>query len=155
MRTLPDPEPGIPDSRSATRFLGWLIRSNWRSVYAAIALAVLWMSCQALVPAVVGRAIDAATRHDDHRLLTWSLILLGVGVSQGVTGISRHRFAVTNFLGAMFHTIQVTVRQAGRLGSALPRRMDTGEVVAIGTSDIRQIGAAVDITARGFGSLIA
>lgn len=155
MRTLPDPNPGIPDSRSATRYLGWLIRSNWRSVYAAIGLAVLWMSCQALVPAVVGRAIDAATRHDDRRLLTWSMILLGIGVSQGVTGVSRHRFAVTNFLGAMFHTVQVTVRQAGRLGSALPRRMDTGEVVAIGTADIRQIGAAVDITARGVGSLIA
>ena len=155
MRILPDPDPGIPDSRSATRYLGWLIRSNWRSVYAAIGLAVLWMSCQALVPAVVGRAIDAATRHDGRRLLTWSMVLLGIGISQGVTGVSRHRFAVTNFLGAMFHTVQVTVRQAGRLGSALPRRMDTGEVVAIGTADIRQIGAAVDITARGIGSLIA
>ena len=155
MRILPDPNPGVPDSRSATRYLGWLIRSNWRSVYAAVGLAVLWMSCQSLVPAVVGKAIDAATRHDDRGLLTWSLILLGIGVGQGVTGVSRHRFTVTNFLSAMFHTIQVTVRQAGRLGSALPRRMDTGEVVAIGTADIRQIGAAIDITARGAGSLIA
>ncbi|MET0425932.1 MAG: ABC transporter ATP-binding protein, partial [Actinoplanes sp.] len=50
--------------------------------------------------------------------------------------------------------VQVTVRQAGRLGSALSRRLDTGEVVAIGTADIRQIGSAIDITARGTGSLI-
>ncbi|MGX6602783.1 ABC transporter transmembrane domain-containing protein [Micromonosporaceae bacterium Da 78-11] len=155
MRRLPDADPGVPDGRSATRYLGWLIRRNWRSVYAAITLAVLWMACQALVPAVVGKAIDAATRHDSRGLLTWSSVLFGVGAAQAAAGVGRHRFAVTNFLGAMFHTVQVTVRQTGRLGSALSRRLDTGEVVAIGTSDIRQIGSAIDITARGTGSLIA
>jgi len=155
MRTLPDADPGAPDSRSAVRYLTWLVGRGWASVYAAIALAVLWMACQALVPAIVGKAIDAATERSGRRLLLWCLVLLGVGVGQAVTGVSRHRFAVTNFLGAMFRTVQITVRAAGRLGAALPRRLGAGEVVAIGTSDIRQIGAAIDITARGTGSLIA
>jgi ABC-type multidrug transport system fused ATPase/permease subunit len=82
-------------------------------------------------------------------------VLFAVGLGQAAFGIGRHRFAVVNFLGGMFTTVQVTVRQASRLGSALSRRLDTGEVVAIGTSDIRQIGSAIDITARGTGSLIA
>jgi ABC-type multidrug transport system fused ATPase/permease subunit len=155
MRKLPAVDPGTPDGRSATRYLRWLIRRSWTSVYAAITLAVLWMGCQAVVPAVVGKAIDAATRRDADRLLEWGLVLFAVGAGQAVTGVSRHRFAMTNFLAAMFRTVQVTVRQAGRLGSALPRRVDAGEVVAIGTSDIRQIGGAIDITARGSGSLIA
>jgi ABC-type multidrug transport system fused ATPase/permease subunit len=72
-----------------------------------------------------------------------------------VAGISRHRFAVTNWLSAQFQTIQITVRQTNRLGSTLPRRLQTGEVVAIGTSDVSPISGAVDITARGAGSLVA
>jgi ABC-type multidrug transport system fused ATPase/permease subunit len=155
MRRLPDADPGAPDHRSAGRYLRWLVRRSWRPVYAAIGLAVLWMLCQAVVPALVGRAIDAATAGDEGGLLTWCLVLFVVGAGQAVTGVCRHRFAVTNFLSAMFTTVQVTVRHAGRLGSALSRRLDTGEVVAIGTSDIRQIGSAIDITARGTGSLIA
>lgn len=155
MKKLPDADPGTPDDRSSVRYLRWLIRRSWRPVYAAIALAVLWMLCQAFVPAIVGKAIDAATEGDRGGLLTWSLALLAAGIGQAVFGVSRHRFAVVNFLGGMFRTVQVTVRKAGQLGSALSRRLDTGEVVAIGTSDIRQIGAAIDITARGTGSLLA
>lgn len=155
MRKLPDADPGVPDDRSATHYLGWLVRRYKMTVVPAIVLAVLWMLCQAFVPAVVGRAIDAATRHDRHDLLLWCLVLLAVGAGQAITGVSRHRFAVVNFLSAMFVTVQITVRQAARLGAALSRRLDTGEVVAIGTADIRAIGAAIDITARGTGSLVA
>ncbi|GIE96052.1 ABC transporter transmembrane domain-containing protein [Paractinoplanes rishiriensis] len=155
MRHLPDADPGTPDGRSATRYLGWLIWRYRPTVLLAMALGVLWMLCQAAVPAIIGLAIDAATAHQGRPLLTWCLVLFGVGVVQSVANICRHRLTVVNFLGATFTTIQVTVRQAGRLGSALPRRLDTGEVVAIGTSDIRQIGSAIDITARGTGSLVA
>jgi ABC-type multidrug transport system fused ATPase/permease subunit len=119
-------------------------------------LAVVWMVCQAVVPAVIGRAIDAGiTARNGRDLLFWSLTLLGVGILQAIAGISRHRFAVTNWLSAAYRTVQVTVRQSNRLGSTLPRRLDAGEVVAIGTSDVSHVGGAVDITARGTGSLVA
>jgi ABC-type multidrug transport system fused ATPase/permease subunit len=154
-RQLPDADPGTPDGRSAVRYLRWLVRHSWRSVYAAIAFAIVWMLCQAAIPAAVGKAIDAATARDGHDLLIWSLVLFGAGVGQAFSGILRHRFAVMNYVSAMFTTVQVAVRHAGRLGSALSRRLDTGEVVAIGTSDIRQLGSTVDITARGTGSLVA
>ena len=156
MRNLPLADPGVPEDRSATRYLGWLVRRGWVAITAAILLATAWMLCQALVPAVVGRAIDAGiTQRDPGDLLFWSLVLLGLGIVQAVAGIGRHRFAVFNWLSAAFRTIQVTVRQANRLGSALPRRMSTGEVVAIGTSDISHVGGAIEITARGTGSLVA
>jgi ABC-type multidrug transport system fused ATPase/permease subunit len=156
MRSLPDADPGTPDDRSATRYLGWLVRRSWPSVTAAILLAILWMVCQAVVPAIVGRAIDAGvTSRDSSALLTWGLVLFGVGVLQAVAGISRHRFALTNFLSAAYRTVQVAVRQSNRLGSTLPRRLDAGEVVAIGTSDIGHVGGAVEITARGTGAAVA
>nr|GID82692.1 multidrug ABC transporter permease [Actinoplanes derwentensis] len=148
-------DPGVPESRSATRFLLWLGRRARRTVVVAVLLAIVWMWCQALVPAIVGRAVDAAVAGSGRGLLGWGLLLFGFGMVQALTGISRHRFAVTNWLGAAFRTVQVVLRQANVLGSALPRRMDAGEVVAIGTSDITHIGGAVEITARGIGALLA
>ncbi|WP_305786178.1 ABC transporter ATP-binding protein [Symbioplanes lichenis] len=156
MRDLPPADSGSPDHRSATRYLTWLARRTWASVGAAVIFAVLWMVCQAVVPAVVGRAIDAGlTHHDGGDLLLWSLVLLGIGAVQALAGVLRHRRAVYNWLSAAFRTIQASVRKSGKLGVALPRRLDAGEVVAIGTADISHIGNAIDITARGTGSVIA
>ena len=61
----------------------------------------------------------------------------------------RHRFAVTNFLAAGFRTVQVTARHATRLGATLPKKVATGEVVSIGTTDFDHVGYAMDISARG------
>ncbi|BAL85894.1 putative ABC transporter ATPase and permease protein [Actinoplanes missouriensis 431] len=155
MRILPEPDPGLPDSRSAARYLFWLVRRSRLTVVLAAALAILWMGCQSLAPAMVGQAVDAAVDRDGRELAGWTMLLFGVGTMQAVTGIMRHRFAVTNWLGAAFRTVQVVVRQANRLGATLPRRLDAGEVVAIGTSDISHIGGAVDILSRGIGSLLA
>ncbi len=156
MRELPTADPGFPDDRSATRYLGWLARRTWPSVTGGVLFGILWMMCQAFVPAVVGLAIDAGlTDRDGGALLTWSLVLLGIGLVQAFAGVARHRLAVFNWLAAAYRTVQVVVRQANRLGSALPRRLEAGEVVAIGTADIAHIGGALDITARGTGSLVA
>jgi ABC-type multidrug transport system fused ATPase/permease subunit len=156
MRDLPDARPGDPDGRSPTRYLAWLVRRGWASLTAAVLMAILWMLCQALVPFALGRAIDAGVAGRSRgELLTWSLVLAGLGIGQAAAGIMRHRFAVVNWLAAAFRTVQVAVRQSNRLGSALPRRMSTGEVVSIGTADIEQLGSAIDIIARGTGSAVA
>ncbi|GIF72936.1 ABC transporter transmembrane domain-containing protein [Asanoa siamensis] len=156
MRPLPVADPGDPDVRSATRYLLWLAARNWRPLSAAIVFATLWMVSQALVPATVGRAIDAGlTARDPGGLLRWGAVLLGLGIVTGATGILRHRMAAFNWLSAAYRTVQLTVRQANRVGATLPKRLATGEVVSIGTSDINHIGNALDITARGTGSLVA
>jgi ABC-type multidrug transport system fused ATPase/permease subunit len=125
------------------------------TVAAGALLAIGWMGCQSLAPALVGLAVDAAAARDGRALTGWVLLLLAAGVVQVVAGISRHRFAIANLLSASFRTIQVVVRQANRLGSTLPRRLDAGEVVAIGTSDTNHIGASVEIVSRGAGALLA
>ncbi|MEV6343424.1 ABC transporter ATP-binding protein [Actinoplanes sp. NPDC051851] len=155
MQRLPAADPTPPTSRTPTRYLGWLVRRAHLTIVAAVLLAVVWMGFQSLVPSVIGRAVDAAAARDPAHLFGWAAVLLAVGVLEAMVGITRHRFATMNWLGASFRTVRVAVRQAGRLGSALPRRLDAGEVVAIGTSDIGHIGAAIDITTRGTGALIA
>ncbi|MFC0526398.1 ABC transporter ATP-binding protein [Phytohabitans kaempferiae] len=156
MRSLPVADPGVPDHRSATRYLWWLAVRTWPSLAAGIAWGIVWMLSQALTPAVIGKAVDAGlVDRDREALLTWGTVLLGLGLVQATTGILRHRVAVFNWLGAAYRTVQVTIAQANRLGATLPKRLATGEVVSIGTADINHIGNALDITARGTGAVVA
>ncbi|GAA2364004.1 ABC transporter ATP-binding protein [Dactylosporangium salmoneum] len=155
MRRLPLAEPGEPDSRSAARYLIWIARQQFSLIAGGVCFGVLWMVSQALVPAAIGAGVDALARGDKSRLGWAAAAVLGLGAATAFSGIMRHRFAVSNFLSAGFRTMQVTVRQAARLGAALQRRVATGEVVSIGTSDFDQVGLAMDITARGSGSVVA
>jgi ABC-type multidrug transport system fused ATPase/permease subunit len=156
MRPLPVADPGIPDTRSPTRFLVWLARTNWRSMAAAAGLGVVWWVSQALAPALIGRAIDAGlTEADGGALLAWGGGLMGLAGVIAVSGMVRHRITVHNWLHAAYRTIQLTVAHANRLGASLPKRVAAGEVVSIGTSDVSHVGGALDITSRGTGAVVA
>ncbi|MYS84653.1 ABC transporter transmembrane domain-containing protein [Embleya scabrispora] len=154
MRTFPVADPGDPDIRSAGRYLTWLAVRSRRTILMGILWASVWMVAQALMPAAVGRAIDAIEARDEQGLLAWSGALLGIAVLIGFTGTMRHRNAVANFLDGAFRTIQLVTRHASRLGAALQRRIASGEVVGVGTSDVDAIGSTLDITARGCASIV-
>ncbi|WP_214327042.1 ABC transporter ATP-binding protein [Nonomuraea sediminis] len=145
----------MPDIRSPLRYLWWNARSQAPSLLLGICFATLWWLVQALVPAVLGKGVDAVTAKDTGALVTWSAILLGLGLMQAFTGIMRHRMAVYNWLAAAYRTVQVTTRQAARLGATLPKQLSTGEVVSVGNSDIAHIGGSMDILLRGTGSIVA
>ncbi|HKB30880.1 MAG TPA: ABC transporter ATP-binding protein [Streptosporangiaceae bacterium] len=156
MRELPVQEPGEPDHRSAARYLWWVARSQLRGMLAAALLGIVWMVAQALMPAVIGHAIDAGvSARDGAALALWTGLLFGLGVIQAAAGVRRHRNSVLNWAGGAFLTAQVTVRKAVELGAALPKRLAAGEVVSIGVSDVVQIGSAMDICGRGSGAVIA
>src|SRR4051794_21751652 len=117
---------------------------------------IVWMSAQAVMPAVIGRAIDRGVAAKDHReLVTWAAVLLAIGLVQAAAGITRHRFAVTNWLVAAYRVVQLVSRQTVRLGATLPRKVSTGEVVAIGTSDLSHIGQVMDVSARFAGAIVS
>jgi len=156
VRTLPLDHPGTADHRSPGRFLWWLARGQWPTLLAAMLLGIVWTLCQAVMPAVIGVAIDrGVTAKDTSELLTWTGIMLAIGVVQAVSGIMRHRFAVSNWLTAAYRVVQLITRQAVRLGATLPRRVATGEVVAIGNNDLAHIGNAMDILARATGAFVS
>ena len=156
MRPLPVPDPGTADSRSATRFLIWQAARVWPTLTGGILLATVWMLTLAFQPAALGRAIDGGLAGGDRgELIRWSLVLLGLGVAQAITSILRHRYAVYNWLGSAYRTVQLITDQANRLGATLPKRVGAGEVVSVGTSDIAHIGGALDILSRGIGSVVA
>lgn len=155
MRSLPAPDPGVPDARGPVRYLLWLTRMAATPLAVGIMWAILWRLCQALIPAVIGLIVDALTGRDAPGLITWSAVLLGVGVAQALTSILHHRAAVYLWLGSAYRTIQVTVRQAARLGATLPKRLATGEVISVGNSDIEHIGSAMAVLPTGTASAVA
>lgn len=156
MRSLPVADPGTPDTRSAARYLWWLASHQFRTIGFGMFFGIIWMLTAALMPMVIGRAIDAGiTTRDTTALAQWAGAFLLLGLVQAVSGIMRHRNAIFNWMSASFRTVQAVVRHANKLGATLPKRLATGEVVAIGAADTGQIGNALDITARGSAAVVS
>jgi ABC-type multidrug transport system fused ATPase/permease subunit len=156
MRNLPLADPGVPDSRSPGRYLWWVMRGQRATLLGGMTFGTIWMVAQAIMPALIGKAIDQGVANGDtSRLLFWAGMLLLAGVVQAAAGIIRHRFAVMNWLMGAYRTVQVITRHSVKLGATLSKRVATGEVVAIGTADLAQIGNALDVYGRAAGALIS
>lgn len=156
MNTLPLTDPGTPDLGSSVRYLWWIIRSQGRNLTIAVSMGICWMVAQALMPAIIGRAIDQGVAADDLRRLTyWAGALLLVGIVQAASGILRHRHSVQMWLDAAYRTVQLTSDKTTELGSTLRKRVTTGEVVSVGANDIANIGNSCDVLGRAAGSVVA
>jgi ABC-type multidrug transport system fused ATPase/permease subunit len=155
MFELPFPDPGAPELRSASRFMGWVARKQLRVVVSGACFGVLWMTSQAAIPLALGGALGATVRRDKSQVLEWSIVLLGLGILQAVAGILRHRRAVANFLQAVTRVEQLIARHASYLGGDLARRVASGEVASLGSTDVERIGDALDVTARTAGGIVS
>ena len=156
MRQLPLDHPGTADHRSPGRLLWWLAKGQWHTLLLGALFGIAWMSAQAVMPAVIGRAIDrGVTDRDTSALAAYAGLMLVIGLVQAASGIIRHRFAVTNWLTAAYRTVQLVGRQAVHLGGSLPRKVSTGEVVAIGTTDLSHLGNLMDVSARFAGAIVS
>jgi ABC-type multidrug transport system fused ATPase/permease subunit len=156
VRHLPYADPGRPDLRSPARFLLWTARQQWRTLAVGVALGVVWMVAQALVPAAIGRGLEAGVAAEDLGVAArWSLVVLALALVQAVAGVLRHRVAVDNWLRASFRAMQLLGRHSAHVGVAIRRRLPTGEVVSAATNDALYIGGAFDITARLAGAVVS
>ena len=154
MKQLPFADPGSPDMRSPTRFLLWVGRHQVGTLLLGMTFGIVWMLAQALLPWVLGRAIDEGVgTGDTEALLAWAGALFGLGVIQAVAGTLRHRVAVSNWLQASYRMIQVVAHHAALTGPAVRTRLTTGEVVATVSNDALRAGGAFDITARLAGAI--
>jgi len=136
--------------------MAWIWREQWRSQLTGMFWGVAWMLALALMPAMIGRAIDEGLlRRSTSGLLTWAGVVMGLAVFTGVAGGMRHRSALTNWLSAAYITIQVTSRHSVRVGADLPRLIASGDVLAIGTTDVESLGNSFDIWARLSGGLVS
>ncbi|MDW4909126.1 ABC transporter ATP-binding protein [Streptomyces sp. ADMS] len=151
-----DTHPGERDVSGALRYLWWLVTCQRRRVILAAVLGVAWMLGLALTPYLLSRAVDDGLRTGNYSsLVSWALVLLVVGVLNGVVAITRHRTLTKVRLDAAFRTVSAVGEHSTRLGSTLSRKVTAGEMTTIGIGDVWVISNSLTIAGPGVGSVVA
>jgi ATP-binding cassette subfamily B protein len=116
------------------------LRVERRAVVLGALYGLVWTAAKVTVPLLATKAIDRGIIADDHGLLlTYSLVLLGVGVVQGAcTGLRRY-----TAIGAAAR-IETDLRQRlfahlQRLHFAFHDRAQTGQLMSRANTDLQQI----------------
>lgn len=157
---FPVVDPGRPrtgsSGRSVAPVLWWLVRSQWQRVAVSILLGGLWLGTQPLIPLFVGRAIDEGIlAGSTGGLWRWGGALAAVVVFQAIAGITSYVYFRRTLEDASFRTAQVVTAEVARLGSVLPRRVASGEVVSVGSADAMSLGLFVGMLSHIGGSIVA
>ncbi|MGK4584438.1 ABC transporter transmembrane domain-containing protein [Kitasatospora sp. HPMI-4] len=148
LKSLPVPDPGVPDLSSPPAFLRWMRRSQRRGQLLATGWGVLELTCQAALPLALGLGIQAAAAGDLAGIWRAGGLALLLAALQSLGGVQLHRQAVWNWITAASQLRQLVARQTSRLGAGLSRRIATGEIVAVSSSDVERIGWYVELLAR-------
>jgi ABC-type multidrug transport system fused ATPase/permease subunit len=153
---LPHPDPGVPDTRSALRYIWWLVASQKARVLRGSVVGTAWMVGLAVRPYLIARAIDDGLRkHDGQALLLWVGAIVGAGIVLAWLGINRHRTMTFIREDATARSAAVLLRHVARVGAALPRKLTSGEVATVSGTDVSQISWALTMTGPGVGAVLA
>lgn len=156
MRVYPYPDPGPPELRSPTRYLLWLASKQKATLAAGVLFSTVWMVSQAVMPFILGRAIDEGIIGADFSaLFLWVGVLILLMFVQAVGDTFGHRAAISNWLQAAFNSIRLVGYKVTHTGDALPKKLSTGEVVSTAASDATRLGEVFDVAARLAGAVIA
>lgn len=148
IRDLPFTDPGMPDARSGPHFLRWLGRNQLDGQLKSLAWGVLHFGSIAVLPYLVGYAVQAVVDRSGGRLAVAGAVMALCGVAIALGDTMLHRTAVTNWITAAARVQQLLARRTAQLGSALTRRVAAGEVVAVSTGDVEKIGWFVEAVSR-------
>jgi putative ABC transport system ATP-binding protein len=148
IQDLPYQDPGVPDTRSGTRFLWWLERNQLGGQLKALAWGLLHFGSVSALPLCVGLAVQAVVDGSGAGLLRAGGLLALCCAGNALGSAFLHRTAVTNWITAAARVQQLLARKAALLGSALTRRVAAGEVVAVSTGDVERIGWFVEAVSR-------
>lgn len=158
MRDFP-PEVSAGDTptwRSPLSFLTWLVRGQAGLVTLMTVLVVAWQLPSVLSPLLLGRAIDAGIiARDPVATLGWAGLLLIAILIGAASGILQHTYVVRSWVTAIYETQKRVGHTSGRLGHALSRRVPTGEVLSVASSDADTFGATLEVVARAIGAALS
>jgi ABC-type multidrug transport system fused ATPase/permease subunit len=153
--TYPFPQLRLPARPTAGRFLVAVFRARLGTVLGAAAVGVLWALPAALLPLVIGQGIGAITAHDGAGVGRWAVAAAVLGIVQALAGTWMHFLNYGLWLHGAGSTQRAVSAHTTRVGAGLRDQTTTGNLVAISTTDISQIGNTVEMAGRVFGSLLA
>lgn len=130
-----------------------MARKEWRPLLWAGVLASAYSAGSVLLSAVIGAALDSGL--DTRSVLYWAGVLAAVIVACTVFIPLAHRAECFNWYASAYRTVQVICSRAADLGPTLTRRLPSGEVIAVGTEDIEQIGDFWERSAMLVASLVS
>ena len=147
-------ETARPDTRSPARFLLWTLRVQFDVLIALAVAGLAWFLPSALSPYLLGRTIDAGILVGDWAATgLWASLLTLVILIGAASGIVMHTFAVRGWLISLYGTQKLVTRKSVQLGHVLNRRLPTGEVLSISSSDSNTFGATFEVVARALGAV--
>jgi ABC-type multidrug transport system fused ATPase/permease subunit len=155
-RRLPRRDFSQPDTRSAIRFLVWLLWQQLPVLLLSSLISVLEWLPGSVGPYLVGKIVDEGIiPHDLATVVRLSLIMLGLVVIGIVASVLSHTLVVRTWLVAMYGSMKLVTRKATQLGHVLPQRTPTGEVLSVSAGDSDEFGALTEVVSRFAGALIA
>lgn len=140
---------------TAGGLLGWLLRSQRRSVLVGAVAGIVWMAAPAAVPAVLGFLVDEGIVAGSGGALAAGLIaLLALGAVGALAGAVRHRQACLLHERTQLAVTTLVADRALDPRGGLDGRLSPGEVLSRATSDARQLGGPADLTCRGTAAVV-
>ncbi|MEV5543894.1 ABC transporter ATP-binding protein [Saccharopolyspora shandongensis] len=141
---------------SASRFLWSLLAQRPGLLTLATISGALWMLPTALMPLVVGHAIDEGIRDGvDGALLGWVLVVVALGLTLMVTAGTLNWASHTLWLHGAVGSQRIVLGHVIGLGGTLTRKVRAGEVVTVGATDIYRVGGVFEVIGRATGSLVS
>ncbi|THV38642.1 ABC transporter ATP-binding protein [Glycomyces buryatensis] len=140
---------------SPWHFFLWLASRRKGLMVAALFTSAIALGLLPVLPYFLTGAVDYGLAERDWGALTlWSLGLVAAGFASAVMIVWSHRLTVWWRADSSYRALQLVTRHVNRLGDELHRRATTGEVVAVGVSDMQRISQAVDSLSPMIGCVV-
>jgi ABC-type multidrug transport system fused ATPase/permease subunit len=155
-RRLPKRDFTNPETRSGTRFLGWLLWQQLPALVLTSLISVVEWLPGSIGPYIVGKIVDEGiVPHDMTTVLRLSSIMFGLVITGIIASVLGHTMVVRTWLVAMYGTMKLVTRKVTQMGHVLPQRTPTGEVLSVSAGDSDEFGSLTEIVSRFAGALIA
>jgi ATP-binding cassette subfamily B protein len=141
--------------RAAWRFVRAVVRSQSRGVTGAVVAGLLWQTGAVAAPLVVKYAIDHGVVTQDHSaLVTWLVVLFGVGLLEVVAGAFRHIYAIRNRSATDARVRDAIFAHALRLDAAYHDRVGPGELMSRASADSEHVARMMDAIGHTIGYVL-
>lgn len=110
----------------------------------------------AVMPLVIGAAIDRGiAAGQPNELLGWIGVVVGLALCQALASAVLNWASHTMWIEGAVYAQRQLVRKTVALGASLPEQVKTGDVAAMGSEDVYDIGNSVELVGRVAGSVVS